>query len=548
MNIFKPLIFFALVALAPFALLAHEEPVKTMEERAEKEASRARILNAGIKRIVTCEYAVAEGKETGEKNVAMVREFDKSGNLVSMEVHEDPRAATRVEYFYDKGPGISEERTFRPSDGLVDRDVFEYDGGDRVLSGKTYDPRGEVAETFRYVYDPGRKKITFVKYKAGPQPDYTVEYLYARDYDKEGPVETVKRDGKGNIVLKVKEERDTGGRRTDKILFDRELKETKRFHYDYDGEGKLSKVTTAAPDPTGTSIEAYAYDEKGIRREQRVSHADGRLVGVIRHELEYFPDRQAGDGPGKGGQHFGGEMRIREATPIAELSAHPEKWYNRDVRIEGIIASACTQEGCFIEVVPESGPGEGILVNFPDPDLKFPTGCAGRRAAVEGMFYQKIYPASRVAHWAHHSFREGMAVPEFALIKRIAATAADISAERIEIPPPGAIVKGETKKVDLSMMEFETEGFGTGRKTLGPGELTPEHSTGSVREMIFCLEGELAIRLGGAESHVVRTGEMSFIPPYTKHELRNDGNTRCTYVFVFAKAPEEAVQKEKHDH
>ena len=55
----------------------------------------------------------------------------------------------------------------------------------------------------------------------------------------------------------------------------------------------------------------------------------------------------------------------------------PEKYFNKDVKIQGIISSVCNEEGCFIEVVPEDGKGEGIMVNFPDLTTSFPTDCAG---------------------------------------------------------------------------------------------------------------------------------------------------------------------------
>ena len=66
--------------------------------------------------------------------------------------------------------------------------------------------------------------------------------------------------------------------------------------------------------------------------------------------------------------HLGAAFRLKQATPIAELERDPSRYFNRDVRIEGVIASACTQEGCFIEVVPEDGDGEGetLLVQLVD--------------------------------------------------------------------------------------------------------------------------------------------------------------------------------------
>jgi len=244
--------------------------------------------------------------------------------------------------------------------------------------------------------------------------------------------------------------------------------------------------------------------------------------------------------------HVGAAFTLREATPIAELSRHPGMYFNRDVRIEGVIASVCTQEGCFIEVMPEGGGGEGILVNFAD-STRFPVDCAGRRAIVEGMFYQKIYPASRVAHWQGHSFRQGKPMGEFSLIKRLTAKAAELGA-RQAVPAPGDIVPAATDRVDLAAMEFEADGFGTGKKVLLPGGITERHSTGKARELIFCLEGAITVRLGTAAPITLATGEMAYIPPATEHELRNPGPGPAIYLFVFSRAPEPQPEEKPHAH
>lgn len=242
--------------------------------------------------------------------------------------------------------------------------------------------------------------------------------------------------------------------------------------------------------------------------------------------------------PTAAGTHLGEPFGIAEATPIAELTAHPERYFNRQVRIEGVIASACTNEGCFIEVVPEDGPGEGIVVNFPGLTHLFPTDCAGARAVVEGLFYQKIYPASRVEHWQGHSFRPGQPVPVYSLVLRIGARAAEVGLDKGPVPAPGVIHAAATDRIDLAVMEFETEGFGTGRKVLAPGEVVDAHSTGGSREIVCCLDGEVTVRRGEASPFVLRAGEMTFLPPATEHEMSNRSAAPASYLFVFSKAPE----------
>lgn len=242
--------------------------------------------------------------------------------------------------------------------------------------------------------------------------------------------------------------------------------------------------------------------------------------------------------------HLGSAFALSSVTPIVELTGHPERHFNRTVRIEGVIASCCTQEGCFIEVVPEGG-GEGILVNFPDVAEHFPTDCIGRHAVVEGLFYRKIYPASRVQHWQGHSFRRGRVVPDYSVIPRLTATAATISGPAGAAPRDVEFVRARTDRVDLATMEFETDGFGAGRKQLAPGDSTETHGTGNSREIVLCLEGSITVRGVGPAPVVLGPGEMSFIPPGTLHALRNESDRPAVYVFVFARQIEE---EKAHQH
>jgi quercetin dioxygenase-like cupin family protein len=250
----------------------------------------------------------------------------------------------------------------------------------------------------------------------------------------------------------------------------------------------------------------------------------------------------------EGWTRLGDDIRLKASTPIGELTAHPERHFNRDVRIEGVIASACTNEGCFIEVVSDDGSGEGIVVNFPGLRHTFPTDCAGRRVVVEGMFYQKVYPASRVLHWQGHSFRQGREVPEFSLVRRILAKGVRLGPRQGPVPPPDEILPYAPDRIDLAVMEFEADGFGTGRKVLEPGGVTEAHSSGRYREIVVCLEGRIRVRRGSAEPVTLGPGEMTYIPEQTEHELTNVGDSPAAYVFVFSRAPEPEPEERTHSH
>ena len=243
--------------------------------------------------------------------------------------------------------------------------------------------------------------------------------------------------------------------------------------------------------------------------------------------------------------HLGENITIEEETPIPKLVEHSEKYHNRIVKISGIIASVCNEDGCFIEVIPKDGNSEGIVVNFPGLKHTFPLDCAGQEAVVEGRFFRKIYPSVRVSHWQHHSFRKGKKVPEYALIMRMEAEAAKIGGRRVAIPAPSEIKETSPYRIDLDVMEFEDEGFGIGKKQLEPGAFKQRHGKSKAREMIVCLEGSVTVYKHGAEPIILNSGEMAFVPPAIDHEIRNEGKENAAYVFIYAREIEE---KEEHGH
>ncbi len=123
---------------------------------------------------------------------------------------------------------------------------------------------------------------------------------------------------------------------------------------------------------------------------------------------------------------LGPVFKLREVTPLSELTSSPEKWTNKKVRTRGRIASVCNEAGCWIDIWPLSGRGEGMLVNAGDKLFSHPLDCAGRVAEVEGRFFVKSYAPKRTRHWAHHGWRPGREIKGTLKVYRIEATTVEI--------------------------------------------------------------------------------------------------------------------------
>ena len=237
---------------------------------------------------------------------------------------------------------------------------------------------------------------------------------------------------------------------------------------------------------------------------------------------------------GEGWNHIGPVFSITEETALNDLTSKPENFYNKVVKIRGVIASVCNEEGCWIDLVDPVAKTQGILVNFRGLKHYFPLDCVGREAVVEGLFYRKIYGKERVSHWHHHGFRPGEKIPEFSLILRVEASAAEIGGKSVKPPNGGVIRKAQTDKIDLKIVEFESNKLGTGKKCLDEGEEEPSHTTGKYREMIFCLQGRINVEREGEKTVTLAPGEMSYISPATVHSIKSSGSKKSCYIFVYA--------------
>jgi mannose-6-phosphate isomerase-like protein (cupin superfamily) len=234
--------------------------------------------------------------------------------------------------------------------------------------------------------------------------------------------------------------------------------------------------------------------------------------------------------------HLGDPFAAAAATPVAEVLADPDRFVNRVVRVSGIVASACDEEGCFIEVVPPQGGGDSVVVNFPGLKHTFPTDSAGLAADVEGLLYRKVYHRARVSHWQHHSYRPGVAVPEFSSVLRLEARAARLAGPRSPVPPPPPLQSASAAKVDLATSAFEDEGFGVDRRVVEAGTTLPQPVSATVRKLVFCVEGAVSVTRPGAAPVSLRPGEMTYVAKATAFDL-TAGPQRAAVLIVYATVP-----------
>jgi len=80
----------------------------------------------------------------------------------------------------------------------------------------------------------------------------------------------------------------------------------------------------------------------------------------------------------------------------------------------------------------------------------------------------------------------------------------------------------------------QTSGMRSGRVYLRPGESCGQHNTEQYEEILVFLSGQGLALIGENGAHEVGKGKISYIPPYTVHNIKNTGNEPLIYIYCVA--------------
>lgn len=84
---------------------------------------------------------------------------------------------------------------------------------------------------------------------------------------------------------------------------------------------------------------------------------------------------------------LGDGVTLKEATPIASLTANPADFVGKTVRIDGVATDVCTHMGCWMAVAPEGQPnGATVRLKVEDGVIVFPVSAKGKHVSAQGVF------------------------------------------------------------------------------------------------------------------------------------------------------------------
>jgi mannose-6-phosphate isomerase-like protein (cupin superfamily) len=77
----------------------------------------------------------------------------------------------------------------------------------------------------------------------------------------------------------------------------------------------------------------------------------------------------------------------------------------------------------------------------------------------------------------------------------------------------------------------------SGLVTLLSGQECGAHSTGGHEEMLICLEGAGRLELEAGRSLTLERNHVAYVPPLTRHNVRNPNPARLRYIYVVSPVP-----------
>lgn len=87
----------------------------------------------------------------------------------------------------------------------------------------------------------------------------------------------------------------------------------------------------------------------------------------------------------EGGDVYGtGVGDDSETVSIADLSANPEAYAGKSVRVEGTVTDVCPKRGCWFDMAG-SEPGQKMRFKVRDGEMVFPVDAKGKYAVAEGV-------------------------------------------------------------------------------------------------------------------------------------------------------------------
>ncbi|MGE5569749.1 MAG: DUF4920 domain-containing protein [Rhodospirillales bacterium] len=102
---------------------------------------------------------------------------------------------------------------------------------------------------------------------------------------------------------------------------------------------------------------------------------------------------------------LGKPLALKEATPIDQLVANPDRYVGKAVQVKGTVRDVCQRMGCWTEVANPAS-GKSVRVKVKDGEIVFPKNSIGKTIVVEGTLAKIEQTREQVIAQAQHEAEE----------------------------------------------------------------------------------------------------------------------------------------------
>ena len=286
MKLFSSLAFILLFSIS--IVQAHEEPTKTLKEKQEKVKRKTAIFIGKVKTSTTWKYEVTEGKISDKKSKIIHQEYDKTGNLTGISAYRNDSLIERAEYTYNSYHDMLTDTDFSPEGIILEKNVFTYDKQGRVLSGESFNGRDILTGRFVNKFNRANNTIEFVKYGKKDSLEYTITYKYKNDFDKFDYYEAIKKNPKGDEILKVEKIINPDKLVTKKIITGADEAGTYSFEFKYNAKKDIQEIIKKNNKGNIEWQEEYLYQQNGNLYEVLKKDAKGNIISDIKYTYEFY--------------------------------------------------------------------------------------------------------------------------------------------------------------------------------------------------------------------------------------------------------------------
>jgi hypothetical protein len=291
-SIFLIIVSLALGLIVSSAVLAHEEPAKTLKEKKEKEEKALFYLERNVASYTVWRHELSENiPDMIQKEKFLMTRLNELGHIAEMLIYKNTDTLDyRVAFTYDDQGNMIGDTDYNP-DGSINENIdYSYDSFGRVIEQMNYSANDTFDSKFTYVIDDKSQSLIFTKFKPIDTIEYLIIYKYDGPVDQGNNTEIIKQTPDGELIMRVENIFDESNLRTQKRIFGPNNELMYYFEYKYfENTDRFSEIVKKSPENQILSKTVYTLNEFDLMKDVTIWDAEGKITSYSSYSYEFNP-------------------------------------------------------------------------------------------------------------------------------------------------------------------------------------------------------------------------------------------------------------------